>query len=94
MKSHARPDLDAPDLIELLELDGSAVQGPLLPERRCCARSAAACCGTSVWRWETWATEPALTRWQRATADAEPLIAEHARWAIERIELRNKSRPA
>jgi epoxyqueuosine reductase len=32
----------------------------------------------------------ALPALQRAAQDSEPLIAEHARWAIEEIELRNK----
>jgi epoxyqueuosine reductase len=33
---------------------------------------------------------PALNR---AAADPEPLIAEHARWAIEQIEARDRSNP-
>ena len=33
---------------------------------------------------------PALNR---AAADSEPLIAEHARWAIEQIEARHRSNP-
>ena len=31
----------------------------------------------------------ALPYLQRAATDPEPLIAEHARWAIEQIELRD-----
>lgn len=36
----------------------------------------------------------ALGPLERATQDSEPLIAEHAEWAIERIQFRNESREA
>jgi epoxyqueuosine reductase len=35
--------------------------------------------------------ETALPALRKAAEDSEPLIAEHARWAIEQIQARSKS---
>jgi len=57
MKPHARPDLTAPGLIELLQLDEARFKSrfagtPIL------RTNAAACCGTSVWPSAMSATPP------------------------------------
>lgn len=87
MKQHARPDLAAPDLVELLVLDDAGFKRhfastPMLrTKRRGLLRNVCVALGnvgdaTAL---------PALTR---AAEDAEPLIAEHAHWAIEQIHER------
>ena len=90
MKEHARPDLTAPDLVELLALDEAGFKArfagtPILrTKRRGLLRNVCVALGNV-------GDESALPALQRAAQDAEPLIAEHARWAIERIEgLRKK----
>jgi epoxyqueuosine reductase len=87
MKSHARTDLDSPDLIELLQLDAAGFKSrfagsPILrTKRRGLLRNVCVALGNI-------GDDSALPHLQRATADAEPLIAEHARWAIGQIESR------
>ena len=87
MNSHTRPDLATPDLLELLELDDAAFrqrfQGtPILrAKRRGFLRNVCVALGNVG----NATALPALTR---ATGDKETLIAEHARWAIERIASR------
>ena len=84
MKAHFRPDLETPDLIELLGLDEAAFKlrfagTPLLrTKRRGVLRNVCVALGNSGDR----SAIPAL---ERAAGDAEPLIAEHALWAIERL---------
>jgi epoxyqueuosine reductase len=87
MRPHYRPGLAAPDLIELLALDEAAFQRRFdsTPIRRVKRRGllrnvcvALGNCGD----------ERALPALQRAAADAEPLVAEHARWAIARLQER------
>ena len=90
MKPHARPDLDAPGLIELLALDDAGFKRrfagtPMVrTKRRGLLRNVCVALGNIGDR----AALPAL---ERATADHEPLIAEHARWAIEQINARSPS---
>ena len=85
MKANARADLDTPDLIELLQLDDAGFRSrfagtPILrTKRRGLLRNVCIALGNTGDQ----ATLPAL---QKATTDQEPLIAEHARWAVERIE--------
>ena len=87
MKSHARPDLEAPDLIELLSLDAHCFQKrfagtPLLrTKRRGVLRNVCVALGNV-------GDAAALPPLVRAATDPEPLIAEHARWAIQEIEQR------
>jgi epoxyqueuosine reductase len=87
MKPHTRPDLATPDLIELMQLDDAGFK----------ARFA----GTPIWRVKRRGllrnvcvalgnvgdarALPALTM---ASQDREPLIAEHARWAMAQIGAR------
>jgi epoxyqueuosine reductase len=89
MKSHARPDLASPDLIELLQLDDAAFKArfsgtPVFrTKRRGLLRNVCVALGNV-------GDAAALPALRKATTDAEPLIAEHARWAIGQIELRHQ----
>ncbi len=80
-----RPDLHAPPLVELLGLDEAAFRQRFK--------------GTPLERVKRWGLlrnvcvalgnigdRDALPALRRAASDPEPLIAEHARWAIEQIE--------
>lgn len=84
LRDHARPDLATPDLVAWLGLDDRGFR----------ARFA----GTPMWRTKrrgllrnvcvalgNGGDASAIPALQRAAADPEPLIAEHARWALERI---------
>ena len=87
MKPHARDDLDQPNLIELLSLDDKAFKtrfaaSPVLrPKRRGLLRNVCVALGNI-------GDKTALPALEKASHDAEPLIAEHAHWAIERIQAR------
>ena len=89
MKSHARKDLEQPDLIELLQLDEKNFKSrfagsPILrTKRRGFLRNVCIALGNV-------GDESALPHLQKAAIDPAPLIAEHARWAIEEIESRRK----
>jgi len=84
MREHARTDLEQPDLIGLLGLDDEGFKRrfantPLLrTKRRGLLRNVCVALGNV-------GDESALPALTRATNDSEPLIAEHARWACERI---------
>jgi epoxyqueuosine reductase len=90
MKEHARPDLAAPDLIELLQLDEPGFKfrfagTPILrAKRRGLLRNVCLALGNS-------GDVSALPALQKAAKDSEPLIAEHARWAMERIQGKKSS---
>lgn len=87
MKPHARTDLNAPDLIELLRLDDAGFKQkfantPMLrTKRRGVLRNVCVALGNV-------GDKSALAALQKATEDSEPLIVEHARWAITQIESR------
>ncbi len=89
MKSHERKDLQQPDLIELLSLDDTGFKSrfkgsPIMrTKRRGFLRNVCVALGNT-------GDESALPRLQKAAEDSEPLIAEHARWAISEIESRRK----
>ena len=89
MKSHARSELNEPDLIELLLLDEKQFKSrfassPILrTKRRGLLRNVCIALGNV-------GDESALAALQKSSRDAEPLIAEHARWAISEIESRRK----
>lgn len=89
MKAHARPDLETPDLIDLLNLDETAfrekfVDTPLLrTKRRGLLRNVCVALGNV-------GNETALLALKRAALDSEPLVAEHAQWAIAQIEHRQQ----
>jgi epoxyqueuosine reductase len=87
MQAHARLDLAQPDLLELLALDEAGFKSrfagtPILrARRRGLLRNVCVALGNV-------GDEGALPALQKAAEDAEPLVAEHARWAIEQIEAR------
>ena len=90
MKEHARPDLETPDLLELLKLDEAGFRQrftgtPLLRgKRKGLLRNVAVALGNV-------GDEKALGALQKAAADPESLIAEHARWAINQVRARIKT---
>ncbi len=85
MKEHARPDLEQPDLIELLSLDEAGFKRkfggtPILrTKRRGLLRNVCVALGNI-------GDATALSALERAANDCEPLVAEHACWAIDRIQ--------
>ena len=85
MKPHRRAEFDAPNLIELLSLDTAGFKErfagtPMLrTKRRGVLRNVCVALANT-------GDASALPALRRAATDPEPLIAEHARWAIERIE--------
>lgn len=87
MKAHAREELDQPDLLALLELDDAQFKAkfagsPILrTKRRGLLRNVCVALGNC-------GDSSALPALEHAGGDNEPLIAEHARWAIERIKSR------
>jgi len=84
MQPHARDDLATPDLVELLGLDDAGFKArfagtPMLrTKRRGLLRNVCVALGNTGDR-------SALPALENAGRDAEPLIVEHARWAMERI---------
>jgi epoxyqueuosine reductase len=89
MKSHTREELNEPDLIELLQLDDEGFKSrfngsPIFrTKRRGLLRNVCVALGNT-------GDESNLPHLQKATNDPEPLIAEHARWAISEIESRRQ----
>ena len=87
MKTHARAELAAPDLLELLSLDESQFKRrfagtPILRAKRAgLLRNVCVALGNV-------GDESALPALQKAANAPEPLIAEHAIWAIEQIKKR------
>jgi epoxyqueuosine reductase len=88
MKEHERPDLDQPALLELLALDEAAFKArfagtPMLrTKRRGVLRNVCVALGNI-------GDEQCLPALEQAALDHEPLIAEHARWAIDQIKQRS-----
>ena len=89
MKPHKKKDLEQPDLIELLSLDEKNFKSrfagsPILrTKRRGLLRNVCVALGNTG----DVSTLPAL---EKSSRDSEPLIAEHARWAILEIKSRRK----
>jgi epoxyqueuosine reductase len=87
MTAHARPDLATPDLVALLQLDEPGFKlrfagTPILrTKRRGLLRNVCVALGNV-------GDASSLPALQKASGDTEPLIAEHARWALERIQLK------
>jgi len=88
MAPHRRSDLDQADLIELLSLDDVQFKQrfagtPILrTKRRGLLRNVCVALGNV-------GDSSVLPALKKATGDAEPLIVEHAKWAVEEIERRN-----
>ncbi len=89
MRAHARPDLKTPDLLELLLLDAPTFKQRFRgtpierTKRRGLLRNVAVALGNT-------ADARALPALAKARHDEEPLIAEHAAWAIQQIERRTR----
>ena len=87
MQAHQRPDLAAPDLLELLALDEAGFRArfagtPIArAKRRGLRRNVCVALGNT-------AGPAALPALARAAVDPESLVAEHAAWAIAEIERR------
>ena len=87
MKEHARYDLQTPNLIELLSIDDATFKkrfagSPILrTKRRGLLRNVCVALGNI-------GDASALPALEKAKRDVEPLIAEHAEWAITRIKKR------
>ncbi len=92
MLTHGRPELATPDLLELLSLDNAGFKRrfdgtPILRlKRRGLLRNVCVALGNIG----DAAAVPAL---EKATCDPEPLIAEHAQWAIRQIQDRLSGQP-
>jgi epoxyqueuosine reductase len=90
MKSHRREDSEQPDLIELLMLDEKQFKArftgsPVLrTKRRGLLRNVCVALGNV-------GNKSALPALEKARQDPEPLIMEHAQWAIYEIESRTKA---
>jgi epoxyqueuosine reductase len=91
MRAHARPELAQPDLLELLALDEGGFKRrfsgtPMVrARRRGLLRNVCVALGNV-------GDERALPTLQNAREGSEPLVSEHARWAIEQIETRHRPR--
>jgi len=89
MKAHARAGLAQPDLLELLALDEAGFERrfagtPIARARRSgLRRNVCVALGNS-------GDDRALPALQVAAGEAEPLVSEHARWAIGQIEARRR----
>ena len=89
MGEHARADLDEPNLIDLLSLDEAGFKSRFAgtpikrTKRRGFLRNVCVALGNV-------GTAEALPALRQAANDPEPLISEHARWAITQIEQRQK----
>ncbi len=89
MKPQARGDLSSPDLVELLSLDAAQFKSrfrnsPILRTKRSgFLRNVCVALGNV-------GDESALPALAAAASDHEPLIAEHAHWAILEIKSRTK----
>ena len=87
MKERGRAGFDGPDLVELLSLDDAGFKRrfggtPMLRAKRAgLLRNVCVALGNT-------GDESSLPALQKAAADSEPLIAEHARWAIAQIQSR------
>jgi len=87
MSAHARTDLTAPDLVELLSLDEAAFkqrfQGtPMLrAKRRGLLRNVCVALGNI-------GDASALPALSKAANDSEPVIAEHAQWGLDELKKR------
>ncbi len=87
MKAYARPELATPDLVELLKLDEPGFKArfagtPILrARRRGFLRNVCVALGNV-------GDESVLPALERARHDPDPLVAEHAAWAIWRVEAR------
>lgn len=91
MRNHIRVDLHTPDLLDFLSLDDADFKRrfagtPIIrSKRRGFLRNVAVALGNVGDR-------TALPALSKATSDSQQLIAEHAVWAIEKIESRERAK--
>jgi len=89
MRDYRLSDFRTPNLVELLNLDAAEFKKrfsgtPIVrTKRRGLLRNVAVALGNS-------GDTAALPALEKATSDVEPLVAEHAAWAIQQIEARRK----
>jgi len=87
MNEYGRPELTTPNLLELLQMDETEFKSRfgLTPvarvKRRGLLRNVCVALGNA-------GDASALPALRRASCGPDPLIAEHARWAVEQITLR------
>jgi epoxyqueuosine reductase len=92
MKAHARPNLAQQDLLELLALDEEGLKRrfeatPILrPGHRGLRRNLCIALGNI-------GDQRALPALEKTANDPEPLVSEHARWAVQQIEERRRALP-
>jgi epoxyqueuosine reductase len=85
MRAHTQPELANPDLVELLSINDAEFKRrfagtPILRgKRRGLLRNVCVALGNV-------GDETSLPALQKAAGDPEPLISEHARWAIGQIQ--------
>ncbi len=89
MKTHAKPGLGTPDLLELLTLDEAGFKHrfagtPMLRAKRQGLRRNACVALGNV------GDETALPSLQRLASESDQTLAEHAHWALQRIQDRTK----
>ena len=84
MLEHARADLDTPDLLDLLHLDAAAfrIRFAGTPIARAKHRGLRRNVCVALGNTGDPAAIPAL---EAAAGDPDPVIAEHARWALTRL---------
>ncbi len=88
MAPHRRDDLGQSELLELLELDDDGFQAKFrgTPMHRTKRRGVLRNVGVALGNIGDATVLPSL---ERAAADPEPLIAEHAQWALGQVRQRN-----
>jgi len=90
MQPHSRADLQLPDLIELLALDDAGFKKKFAgtpvwrAKRRGLLRNVCVALGNT-------GDASALRALEKAASDPEPLVAEHAGWAVQQITRRMPS---
>lgn len=91
LKEHQRVDLEAPDLLDSLAVGSGRVQAAVFGDAVKSAKAKGLLRNVCVALGNVGGRE-SLGPLERAAADPEPLIAEHAAWAIGEIERRIGSR--
>jgi len=91
MKTHAKPDLTTSDLLELIVIDEKTFARRFADTPMARAKRAGLVRNCCVALGNT-GDEKALASLERAVVDAQPIIAEHAQWAIDQIQVRLRSK--
>ena len=91
MKTHAKPDLTTSDLLELIVIDEKTFARRFADTPMARAKRAGLVRNCCVALGNT-GDEKALALLERAVGDAQPIIAEHAQWAMDQIQGRLRSK--